>query len=434
MKINKKLTLLLSLLLVVSVFLSACNSSDSSESAGSNGDEDISGTTITALLPPWTKIPDSMLDQFKEETGVTVDLQTMGWDDIHDKIVTSAAAGVSPADVTEFDWSWVGQFGAAGWFEPLDQYFDSETIDDTSTMPIFKYKDNYIAMPYSNDFRVTYLNESVFKDAGVTETPSTPEELMKAAEKIKNNGGMDYPMGIPLSATEGSATPWYLMTKAFGGELFDEDGNPQFTDKSSAGYQAMEYLISGMKENKVIDPSAVGIKDTDVISNFQNGKIAIDLAGWVGNMSLYEDDSKSSVAGNVKMKPTPGKDGDSRTFGLVEGYGIPKASKHKKAAAEFIKFLVQPEQMEKMYTDLGLMPNRQSVLEDLNDQGKLVGGDTILDVLPTVEPLFKQGTPSWYPKFSTDVATTINQIAKGSMTVDEGISHIADNVKSIQGE
>jgi multiple sugar transport system substrate-binding protein len=44
----------------------------------------------------------------------------------------------------------------------------------------------------------------------------------------------------------------------------------------------------------------------------------------------------------------------------------------------------------------------------------------------TVEPLFAQGTPSWYPQFSSAVNTAINGVAKGQMTVGQAMKSIAD--------
>ncbi|MEY4908811.1 MAG: hypothetical protein RL260_2529 [Pseudomonadota bacterium] len=54
-------------------------------------------------------------------------------------------------------------------------------------------------------------------DAGVTAMPKTLDELVAAAKAIKDKGIAKYPIGLPLSATEGASTSWYLLTKAFGG-------------------------------------------------------------------------------------------------------------------------------------------------------------------------------------------------------------------------
>ncbi len=38
----------------------------------------------------------------------------MGWDDIREKLATAATGNKNVADVVEVDWSWVGEFKAAG--------------------------------------------------------------------------------------------------------------------------------------------------------------------------------------------------------------------------------------------------------------------------------------------------------------------------------
>lgn len=411
------------LLLLTLLLVSACGK----ESSSSEEKE------IDVLLPPWTNISQDMLDEFHDETGISVKVQTLGWDEIHDKIVISAAAGIAPADVTEFDWSWVGQFGEAEWYEDLSSYISDDIWDDTPTKDIFKYDNKYLGMPYFNDFRVTYVNKKYFDEAGL-DLPENMNDLLSAAEKMKADGIIEYPIGLPLSATEGAATPWYLLTKAYGGELFNENFEPTFISSDSAGYKAMEFIIKGYKEKEIIDSSAVGIKDTDVIENFKNGDYAVDLAGWSGNLSLYQNEEESKIAESIELISVPGVNGNSRTFGLVGGLGIPSQSKNKKEAAEFIKWLIQPEQTKRLYKEFGVLPNRNSVLKSLHEDGDLFGGEEILKIVPTVEPLFKQGTPPWYPEFSTDVATTINQMAKGSISIDEGLQHIADNVIKLQAE
>lgn len=394
------------------------------------GAKKFEGTTITVLLPPWGTLPAEVLAKFTTETGIKVNMQTMGWDEIHDKIVAAAAANTAPADVTEFDWSWVGQFGAANWYVPLNDYIDKATQEDTLTLPIFTYNGKILAMPYTNDFRVTIINKQYFDQAGITQLPNTLEELTKAAQTLKEKKVVEYPIGLPLSATEGAATPWYMLTKALGGELFDANWNSQFTKPDSPGYKAFEWIITTHKA-QLADPAAIAMSDVDTIEAFGAGKYAVDLAGWPGNLAVYNDPSKSKIAGQAQPIPVPGAGGKHISFGLPEGLGIPAASKNKEAAAEFIKWWAKSENVKEFYSLIGVMPNRMSVLEALNKEGKLIGGDVLLKQLAEVKPLFPQGTPKWYPQFSTNVATVLNQAAKGELTTQQAVDKLAAVVKDI---
>ncbi|WP_131114125.1 ABC transporter substrate-binding protein [Lichenihabitans psoromatis] len=382
------------------------------------------GQSITVLLPPWGTLPKDMTDRFTAQTGIALDMQTLGWDDIRTKIVTSTLAGTAPADVTEVDWSWVGQFGAAGWYEPLDGMVDASLRKDLPTDKIFTYDGKLIAVPYNNDYRVLIVNQEQMKKAGIDKPPATMDELLTDAKAVKAKAGVTYPIGLPMSATEGSATAWYLLTKAFNGELFDKDGKALFTTPDSAGYKALAFEAEALKAG-LIDPASTGLKDVDIQELFKSGQITFDLAGWAGNLALYNDKDKSKVAGQAIAALMPNVTGKSRTFGLPGAVGIPKASTHKQAAAAFINWLLQPENQAECYTALGNLPTRTSVLTSLNQEGKLAGGSVLIEEAALVEPLFAQGTPGWYPQFSSAAATAINQVAKGQLTVDQAVKQIA---------
>ncbi len=393
--------------------------------AMAQADKPYAGQTITVLFPPWTTLPKDMTDRFTAQTGIKISLETLGWDDIRTKIVTSMVAGSAPADVTEVDWSWVGQFGAANWYVPLDAMVDPKVKADLPTDAIFTYDGKLIALPYNNDYRLLILNQDHLKKAGIDHAPTTPDELLADAKAIKAKGIVTYPIGLPFSATEGSATAWYLLTKAFGGELFDKDFKPLFTTPESAGYKAMAWEISALKDG-LIDPASTGIKDVEIQELFKNGQITFDVAGWAGNIAVYTDPTKSKVASAAVGALMPSVTGKTRSFGLPGAAGIPVASQHKEAAAVFVKWMVDPENQIESYQVLGNLPTRTTVLQTLDKDGKLASGKVLLEEAAVVEPLFKQGTPGWYPQFSSAVATALNQAAKGQLSVDAAVKQIAD--------
>ncbi|MEN6325399.1 MAG: sugar ABC transporter substrate-binding protein [Syntrophomonas sp.] len=432
MRKNKSLTILIALIIMSMLAFTGCGKkSEPAEQSKETGAKKLAGTSITVLLPPWYEFSPAMLKEFTKETGIKVDLQIMDWDPLLDKIVTAYAAGVAPADVTEMNWDWVGKFGAAGWCEPLNDHFAPEFFEDITTKDLFKYKDKYIAIPIYNDFRVTYINKAYYQKAGITEMPKTPDELMQNAITIKKQKVCEYPLMVPFTATGATTTPWYLLTKAYGGELLGQNHEPLFAAKDSAGYKAMEFLIKGLKDYKVIDPASIGWKGTDVVDNFKAGQGAIDLAGWAGNVTAYSNVKESKIADSVQVIKVPGLNGKSRTYGLQEGLAIPAQSKNKEAAVEFIRWLNTPENVEKLFIDKGIFPNHLSTISKLAADGKIPGGQTMVEVLPTIESLFPEGVPEWNMEFETEAFTTMNQMAKGSLSVEQGMSHLVDTVNKL---
>ncbi|NLS08089.1 sugar ABC transporter substrate-binding protein [Rhizobium sp. P32RR-XVIII] len=391
----------------------------------------LAGQSITVLMP--SPQGPTIAADFEAETGIHVDLQTLSWDDIRPKLVTALIAGTAPADVTEFDWSWTGQFSAADWYMPLNDVIDKETVDDIGVAKIFTVNGQLLGVPYTNDFRVMLINKKHFSDAGVTEMPKTLDALVAAAKKIKEKGVSKYPIGLPLSATEGASTSWYLLTKAFGGELFDKDFKPLFLTPDSAGYKALAFELMLMKDG-LVDPASTTLKDSQINEGmFTQGITSIMISGEPGRLGAMNDPKQSKVAGQAEAILVATASGQTRTFGLPEALAIPKVSQNKEAAIAFVKWFTSKEFQKKNFVN-GFLPTRTSALSELNAAGGLHSGDTLVAQSKTVEPLFPQGTPPWYPQFSSAVNTAINSAAKGEMSVDQAVQSIADATKQAMAQ
>jgi multiple sugar transport system substrate-binding protein len=385
--------------------------------------------TITVLLPSLGDDAGTRkaLKQFTTESGIDIDLQIMPWDDIRPKIVTATMAGSSAGDVTEFDWSWIGQFGAAQWYVPLDSVLDPAVLKDIPTRQIFTYEGKLYGIPYTNDFRLQSVNTAMLKKAGIASPPATPDDILRDGKILKEKGVVAYPVSIPLSASEGTATAWYFLTRMYGGDLFDKDWKPLFTDKGSAGYRALEWIVQGLHDG-VINPAMTGLTDLQVTAAFAAGDAAIDVAGHPYDLGTYDDAQKSKVAGQVTYSLAGVDPAKLRTIGLPEALGVPVKSAHKEAAFKFIQWWAAHERQ--IYEAVNVMPTRSSVLEDLAKDKKLDGGTEIAKYSPFTEAIFAQGTPAWYSEFSSTAAATINQVAKGQIGVDAAVAQIADRAKA----
>lgn len=425
----KKKVLSLVLASVMALSLTAC--AGNKEDTAKTAEKSYAGEEITVLIPPWYEEGiTAAIPEFEEATGIKVKLDVMDWDPLKDRIVTACSSGQAPADVTEFSWDWVGTFGAAGWYEPLNTHLEDSFWKDSMTKDTFKYGENYLAIPMYNDFRMTYVNNKDFEAAGINDIPADAQGILEAARKIKASGAEEYPISLPLSATAGTTTPWFMLTKSLGGELFDENMKPLFLEKDSAGYKSMEWIMTGLKEG-LINPAALDYQGMDVVDHFINGEGSIDIAGWAGNVTEYFNPEKSKISESVKVVKVPGEDGNSRTYGLLEGWGIPAASQHKEAAAEFLKWVSSEKFIESFFLDYGIFPSSKNVMDKLIAEGKIPGGDTVSEVLGTIEPLFPQGAPEWYGTWEGEVATIMNQMAKGKLTLDQGLQAIADSAAKL---
>jgi len=407
----------------------ACGGSDSNsgQSGGGGSTESIRGQTITVLVP--YAMSQKLLDQFTAETGVKVNYVRTGWDATHNKLLVANQANSYIADVAEFDWSFTGQFAGAQWVEPLEGLVSASTLNDLkSTDAAFVSGGKTYAACYSNDFRVSMYNTKMFQKAGITEFPQTLDELGQDVAKLKASG-VQYPLSIPMGATEGGVTPWYLLTLAMGGQLFDDQLNPTFADPSSAGYKALQWEADAVK-NGWVSPGSVSMDDSVALNNFTGGETAIDLATGPGSLPPANDPSQSSIAGHAAIGLIPGVDGPGASFGLPEGLSIPVTAKHKAAAAAFIEWWERPENAIAIYNTQGSLPCGASTIKQLADSGQLQGGDVLNAELPHVSPLFAAGAPIWYSQFSADAQGLLNAAVKGDMSVSDALNQLASKAKS----
>jgi multiple sugar transport system substrate-binding protein len=420
---------LIVLVTAVLTLAAACGGNDSGSSGNGGGatSESIRGQTITVLIP--YAMPQSLLDDFTAKTGVKVNYVRTGWDATHNKLLVANQAKSYIADVAEFDWSFTGQFAGARWVEPLDGLVAAKTLNDLkSTDAAFISGGKTYAACYSNDFRVSMYNTKMFAKAGITAFPQTLDELGQDVAKLKASG-VQYPLSIPMAATEGGVTPWYLLTLAMGGQLFDDQLAPTFADPSSAGYQALQWEADAVK-NGWVSPGSVSMDDSVAFDKFTAGETAMVLATGPGNMATANDKSQSNIAGDAALGLVPGVDGPGASFGLPEGLSIPVTAKHKAAAAAFIEWWEQPETAIKIYKTQGSLPCGASAVKQLADSGQLQGGDVLNAELPHVSPLFSAGAPIWYSQFSSDAQGLLNAAVKGQMSVGDALSQLASKAES----
>jgi multiple sugar transport system substrate-binding protein len=404
---------ILALVLVFSLTLTACGGQAKPQS-------------ITVLLPPWAQIPKDMLDDFTAKTGITVNLTIADWDAIRDKIAVAGAAHTYLADVAEFDWSWTGQYTKAGWFLPLENEFDKSLLDDLVTKPAFTTDGHLYAIPYSNDFRIATYNKKMFQAAGIANPPTTFDELFTDMQTIKNKGTVDYPLVMDLSPTESTTQAWYVVVVGMGGELFDSNFNPQWSDTNSGAYKALKWLADAYQAG-LASPGSLQ-QEPPPEDRFRAGENAYMYNSGAGELAIDNDPQQSTVAGDAAFALIPG----GKTIGLPEGLGIMSTTKNKEASIKFINWWMQPDNQIKIFDQLGLLTCRSSVMTTLISENKIEGGQIVLDEAKQLVSLFPQGVPSWYSQFSIEASNEINAMVKGDMTVDQAAQTLASKVQAMK--
>ncbi len=425
---RRRCVALLSGAVIASIGLAGCSS------GGSAASTQTKGATITVAFS-FASPPQAALDAFTKQTGIKVQWTNVDYDSLQTKISAAAQAKTYFADVTDVDWSRVGQLGTLGWFYPMNDYLDTKSLaTDMPQLPSFTYKGRVVGIPFDSSFMVTTINKPMFDRAGITTMPTTIDDYTKDLQAIKAKGIVQYPLNIGFDASEETSTSWYQVTGAFGGTILDGKGKPQFTSPSSPGYKAAEWMVSQLKSG-LIPPGNINVKNSVSQQTLMaKGTVASTFADYSGNVgSLYDIPSSSTVASQVQYIPTPGVDGVGPNLGNPDGIGIPKQAKYPKAAAVFINWLTSSANQADWAGASGAskslvgyeMPSRVSAAQTMAAKGTLAGSAELIQMLQKSKAVFPQGAPAWYPEFSGAVNVNLHAAAVGSETVPAAIAAIA---------
>lgn len=416
---RKKLGFLALTAVVLAFTLSACAGQEAQTSNGDTAKQE-----ITVMLPDWGAPTAEMLADFEAESGIKVNLQRSGWDEIKQKVSVASAGNNAAADVFEVDWSWVGEFQSAGWLEPLD--IPQEVIDDTPSLAYFMVDGKYYALPYINDMRLAYANTAMLNEAGVDNVPTNWDELEQDFEALNDAGVSEHPFLFPLNAEEKTTTSFLTLAYTRNNIIFNEDGS---INRESA-LDTLQ-LIEHMVDAGYIDPMSVSTPGIDVFKGIQSGSGAY-LAGPSSYVTSTNNPEVSTVVGQVEAIPFPGKDGvATSSISFTEAIGISAFSENKQAAQTFVEWYMKPETQKKLNHEISIMPTRTSVLEEMISSGELDAPEFIIEQSQRVTSPFPNGVPKYYTQMSTEIFNIINQLGQGKIDAEQAADTMVEKIDAL---
>ncbi|SHJ55363.1 sugar ABC transporter substrate-binding protein [Hespellia stercorisuis] len=422
---KKRIISMLLCVVMTATMVAGCGSKKTD--SGSSADTATSGEKITFMVPDWGVPTDDQLKEFTDETGIDVEIAEVGWDDIREKLATGASAGKAVADVVEVDWSWVGEFEAADWLEPLEVSDEDKT--DIPTIETFTINDKVLAMPYTNDYRLSFYNTKQFEKAGITEEPQTWNDVLEDCRKLKSTGTVEYPFALSLNAEEKTSTCLMWLAYTMNGVVWNDDGT---LNKDSA-MEALEYMDTLVKE-ELVAPEDKTSSGMDAYKRICGGTASF-LTGPTSFVSRSTNPEECSVIGEITPILVPGKDAKAtETMALPEAIGVTKASKNKEAAKKFVEWYTSADMQERLNETNSAIPTRNSVLEKLIQDGKIENAGAMLEEAKLISSPFPNGVPSYYAEMSSAMYNAINKMALGTYTPEQAYEEMASATEKLAKE
>ena len=153
------------------------------------------------------------LDGFeKQNPGIKVTLQRIGWRDARDQYLREAAVGQGP-DVVHVAQVWVKEMGQAGALRPLNDLIKSAPpgsgFSDFMAQELAQGKDGQIyGLPWTTDTWAMVYRTDLLKEAGISKLPETWKELHDASAQVKQRTGKTG-FGFPAGSSASGAI-WFL--------------------------------------------------------------------------------------------------------------------------------------------------------------------------------------------------------------------------------
>ena len=261
--------------------------------------------------------------------------------------------GGTPPDVISSIAAWVPELSSKGALIPLDDLCKENMITKDLFMPVFwkmlTLHDHTWALPTTPTATALYWNKNLFKDSGLNPDipPKTLKELEIFSDKLtkKNKDGRIIQAGF-LPSWPSWVFGFYGVI--FGGKWGDLKSG-KITANNPFNIEAWEWAQSLVKRlgSKNVQTFQEEFGNYQGPNNpFYTQMIALEINGvWEGNfISRFAPQIKYGVA------PMPTKNKAPITIVDTDCILIPKGSKHPKEAFEFIKWLIQPENLEELCT------------------------------------------------------------------------------------
>ncbi|MEU7907772.1 extracellular solute-binding protein [Actinoplanes sp. NPDC049118] len=297
--------------------------------------------------------------------NITVHLTMLDWAAALTRISAAAAGGDTP-DVAQIGTTWVGGLSQSGALAPysgaeLDSFGGRSAFVPASwTATKLVGSDAVTAVPWFVDVRALFYRTDVLRRLGLdpAEAFATWDSMERTLAAIKRQGRIN-PLGQP------GKNDWNVVHNVApfiwgaGGDLLAADGVTPLlsTPESFAGIDYYQRLMGRYNKRELL------AKNSDAaLSAFADGQTAVMAHGPDAVMTFRRDPNRPGLRAGWSTAPMPAGPKGRFTFLGGSDLTIFKASAHRPAALEWVRFLTGAASQERYVVRKGgIWPARTEV-------------------------------------------------------------------------
>jgi len=419
------------LLAVLTLLISGCAGSGGPDQTQATGTgevpKDVSGTVrILMENVPDTDIVKSMVPEFnKDYPNVKVDIETLTYDQMRDKLVSSFQSSSPTYDLIIVDNPWMVDFANAKFLQPLDARIDGTpnydakdffpSLTDITTVDGVRY-----GVPFYN-YALGYLYNTDDLAQAKLEVPKNLDEMVSTSKALKSGARA----GIAMQPQRGYKIfeEWGNWLFAAGGSIYDQNGKVSLNTP-----QAKQALAAYIDTYKTAAPPNSLNWAFDEAFRSVSGDQAASMISYNWNLPALNEPGSGPSAGKFKLAAIPGGKAVLGSW----SWALPANSGASDAGWAFASWLTSKVH-DVQRTEKGGAAIRQSTLKDPAVLGGKYGADyytTVEQILGNASPL-SQG-PSGEEMIQA-VGTELNEAVAGTKSVDDALAAAQAAAEKIQG-
>ena len=400
-----------------------------------------SSINIGAVRHPWVSAIEPVVPVFEELTGITVNWNVLPEQQYRTKRLTDVGTGAGEWDLFFVD-QVVNQFREAGWIQPLDPYFDDDSMYDEGWYAmddLFEatrwqahgggYSETWTGCPITVEVQTQFYRTDLYEEYGL-EVAETLEEFRSNARTIHEDAS-DV-IGTVGRGQQGYGMNVYILNtfvREFGAQLWDSYPENSGLDSASA-ISAAEWYVDLLQD---YGPEGASSQTwSDVLSTMQSGRAGHIVADANLFWPNLIDPEASDVAQNIGVAKTPvPADGEFAPNAYAWQISISENASNPEGAFLFMVWASsEPTNTWMHLNSSAAFSVRQSVWE--NDEFRSQVGENFAQV--TLESLqvskpdpFDSQYPQWAQTYSEQLQTAIG----GSQSAEEAMTSSAAAAETI---
>ncbi|WP_221583554.1 extracellular solute-binding protein [Microbacterium sp. G2-8] len=404
------------------LLLTSCSgSSGGGDSDGFDPDEKITLTFAFWGNADRADLYNQVFDAFNEEyPNVEIQVSFLDFPAFWEKRQTEAAGGGLP-DVMQFDYSYLRQYAENGLLLDLAPYIGEEIDDEPLSdqiLAIGEVAGGTFGIPTSTNAWGLFSNPKLLEETGVEDFAGGTYEDYSAwiidATETAQDGGHDV---WGASDWTGRIQLFELQQRANGEDLFDDEGQPNFTEDDLRAFWEQG---SEIRESGAAYP-AKKAEETFPLAGFDTGNVLSEGtwdnfgAGYLANLG------EGYTELNLQAPPLDVEGAQDLYLKPSMLHSVAESTDHPEAAALLVDFLINsPESGEIFGTNRGL-PASTTALEaaELDELSQQVRDyeESITDRLGDAPPVPIVG----YGNLEEEFRQLGLELSYGTMTVDEAV-------------